>query len=275
VRDAAGVLDAVAGAGVGDPYTAPPPARPWRDEVGADPGRLRVGFRTDVLAGDGGGPAHPECVAAVERTVALLETLGHDVAPDSPAALDASGLDQFALVLSTAVARDLDRWSERLGRADRPIGDDEVEPFTAMLAGLGRHVSAVQYATGIERLQGWARGVATWWEEHDLLVLPTSPELPFELGAYDPNRDPMNAGRMGRLVTFTAPFNATGQPAISLPLHWASTPGGATLPVGVQLVAAYGREDVLLRVAACCSAPGGRRSRSRASRVVWASRPPR
>jgi amidase len=248
VRDAAGVLDAVAGPGPGDPYTAPAPARPWRDEVGADPGALRIGFRTAVLAGDGGGAAHPECVAAVEGAAARLASLGHHVEPATLTALDAPGLDQFGVLLATAIARDLERWSGRLGR---PIGADDVEPFTAWLAELGRSVTSVQYVAAVESLQRWGRGVAAWWDDHDVLVLPTSPELTFRLGELDPNRDRAAAARMGRMVTFTTPFNVTGQPAISLPLHWASAPDGdATLPVGVQLVAAYGREDVLLRVAA-------------------------
>jgi amidase len=248
VRDVAGVLDAVAGPGPGDPYTAPPPARAWSSEVGADPGSLRIGFRTSLRESEGGGQSHPDVVAAVQRTVAVLESLGHRVEPTDIAALDAPGSDQFATVLCTAIARDLERWSERIGRE---ITDDDVEPYTAFLASIGRASTGLQYAAAIERMQAWARTVASWWEDHDVLVLPTSPELPFVLGSIDPNTDISATARMGRLVTFMTPFDITGQPAISLPLHMSEpTTDTPALPVGVQLVAAYGREDVLLRVAA-------------------------
>jgi amidase len=96
-------------------------------------------------------------------------------------------------------------------------------------------------------MQTWSRGVATWWTDHDILVTPTSPEPPVALGVLAPGiQDPEVASRMGRLVSFTSPFDITGQPAMSLPLHWSD----AALPIGVQLTAAYGREDVLLRVGA-------------------------
>ncbi|MDQ1519315.1 MAG: amidase, partial [Actinomycetota bacterium] len=246
VRDTALVLDAVAGPGTGDPYTAPPPLRPWITDVGADAGRLRIGFRTRLRAGDGN--AHPACVAAVEHTAALLESLGHDVEADDVAALDAAGSEQFGVLLCAAVARDLDRWSARTGRV---ISDDDVEPQNAFLAKVGRSISAVDYVAGVEGLQRWTRGVAAWWEDHDVLVLPTSPEPPFRLGSLDANNDPAAAARMGEMVMFTMPFDITGQPAISLPLHWSDAAAGSpSLPVGVQLVAAYGREDLLLRVAA-------------------------
>ena len=89
--------------------------------------------------------------------------------------------------------------------------------------------------------------MAPWWVEHDLLVVPTSPEPPVLLGELAPdNADAAVATRLGRLITFTAPFDVTGQPAMSLPLHW----NDAGLPIGVQLVAAYGHEDVLIRIAA-------------------------
>jgi amidase len=246
VRDTALVLDAVAGPGPGDPYTAPPPARPWITEVGADAGRLRIGFRTRLR--DSAGNSHPECVAAVERTAALLESLGHHVDADDVAALDAPGSEQFGVLLCAAVARDLDRWSERTGRV---IAEDDVEPQNGVLAKIGRNLSAVDYVAAVEAIQHWTRGVAAWWEDHDVLVLPTSPEPPFRLGTLDPNNDPSAAERMGHMVMFTMPFDITGQPAISLPMHWTDDGvGSPPMPVGVQLVAAYGREDVLLRVAA-------------------------
>jgi amidase len=244
IRDTARVLDCVSGAGVGDPYTAPLPMRPWIDEVGADAGRLRVGFRTHLAD----GPAHPACVAAVEHTASLLESLGHRVEPDAVAALDAPGSDQFAIVFMSAIARDLDRWGEQIGRV---MSEDELEPQNAFLARVGHGIRAVDYLRAMEALHRWTRGVAAWWETHDVLVVPTSPEPPFRLGTLDPNNLPGDAERMARYVTFTMPFDVTGQPAISLPLHWTdATADTPSLPIGVQLVAAYGREDVLLRVAA-------------------------
>jgi amidase len=245
VRDVAGVLDAVAGPGTGDPYTAPPPVRPWRDEVGVAPGRLRVGYRTRMRAGDGGRDSHAECIAAVERTVSLLESFGHDVEPVALDALDAPGAEEYGAVLCAAIARDIERWSGRTGHA---ITDDELEPHTAFLAEVGRTITGVRYIAAIEAMQRWARGVSAWWDDHDLLVLPTSPEPPLRLGVLT---DISAAERLSQLVTFTVPFDVTGQPAISLPLHWsAPTADAPSLPIGVQLVAGYGHEDVLVRVAA-------------------------
>jgi len=240
IRDTAAVLDAVAGAAPGDPYTAPPPLRPYRDEVGAPVERLRVGFRTDTPDGE---TSHPDIARAVESTAAVLAELGHDVDAATIPALDGSYNRAFVAVLSTAVARDVDRWSARLGRDIIA----ELEPMNQFFAASGRTVSAVEYVAAMEELQAWTRRVAAWWVDHDVLVVPTSPEPPVPLGVLAPtNLEPGVADKMGRLASFTAPFDVTGQPAISLPLHW----NDDGLPIGVQLVAAYGREDVLLRVAA-------------------------
>jgi amidase len=230
VRDSAAVLDAVAGPGPGDPYTAPAPARPFRDEVGADPGRLRIGFRT-ARTGDL-SPSHPECVAAVEGTARLLAELGHEVEPVAMPALDEPD-NGFVAIYAAAVARDLDRWSARTGR---PIGTADVDPLNAMTAELGQE-------TG----QSWARRLATWWSDgNDVLVVPTMAEPPPRLGELAPTGDPGQVfARMRTYAMFTSPFNMTGQPAVSLPLHWSAD----GLPIGVQLVAAYGREDVLIRLA--------------------------
>ena len=245
VRDAAAVLDAVAGYVPGDPYTAPPPARAFREEVGVQPGRLRVG----LLVGTPGGqfPVHPECVTAAREAARLLESLGHHVEESHPAALDDSEAGMAAVQVVTAwTARDLEYWSARIGRV---IGPRDVEPLTWAIAEMGRPITAVEYIRAVETIQRWARRMVSWWAEgFDLLLTPTLPEPPPPLGQFGATpEDPLRGfSRGGVFVAFTLPFNATGQPAISLPLHWSAD----GLPIGVQLAAAYGREDVLVRVAA-------------------------
>jgi amidase len=245
VRDTAGILDAVAGPMPGDPYFAPPPARPFREEVGRDPGQLRVGLM--IRAPGGEIEVHPECIRAAEETARLLEARGHRVEPDFPRALDDAGA-AFALVkvIASWTARDLDDWSERTGRK---IGSRDVEPYTWALAEMGRELAAPDYIAAVQVLHTQAREMAVWWAKgFDLLVTPTMAELPPRLGQFSSTPDEPLAplARSGPMCTFTAAFNATGQPAISLPLHWSDD----GLPVGVQLAAAYPREDLLLQVAA-------------------------
>jgi len=243
VRDTAAVLDATAGPATGDPYWAPPPSRPFRDEVGADPGRLRIGFRTRLRRRD--DDAEPECVRAVHETVRLLESLGHAVEPVELPALDDPAHDEaVAATFAVFVARDLERWSAALGR---PIDPSELDPWNARMAEAGRSVTATRYVAALERANDYSRGVARWWADGwDVLVTPQLGVTPPRLGVIGPTADPAASGAvLGPLTSFTMPFNLTGQPAVSLPLHW--TPDG--LPVGVQFVGAYGREDVLLRLA--------------------------
>src|SRR5438034_508338 len=227
VRDTAAVLDAVAGYLPGDPYTAPPPARPFRDEVGTAPGKLRVGLLVKAPAGQ--AEVHPECATAARETARLLESLGHRVEESSPAALADGEVGRAAVtVIAAATARDLAYWSERTGRK---IGPGDVEPMTWAIAEMGRPVSASDYLRAIEYLHAHTRQVAAWWAEgYDLLLTPTLPEPPPRLGEFDPAPgDPLRGfTRGGAFVAFTMPFNVTGQPAISLPLHWSAS----GLPVG-------------------------------------------
>ena len=243
VRDTAGILDAACGPGVGDPYEIAPPARPYAQEVGADPGRLRIGFRT--LRCDGTGEPHADVVAAVLDAAALCESLGHDATHDAIFALDDPRLGAaLPAVWAGVIAREVERWSEAIGRT---IDVGELEPLNQVLVEMSAGVSATNYLAAVEGMTAWARGVAAWFADFDVMILPTVPEPPFELGRFagghgDPFLQLLDSGA---LITYTLPFNATGQPAISLPLGM-STDG---LPIGVQLAAPFGREDVLVRLA--------------------------
>lgn len=243
VRDTAAVLDAVAGPMPGDPYVAPAPEGPYAQEVGADPGRLRIGLQTTAA----NVATHPDCVQAAALAGRLLESLGHHVEEARVDALDDPAYTgNFLLVWSSGTAYDLDHyWPSRLGR---PIGAEDVEPLTWALAEMGRSHSSSDFLAAREWLQANSRRVAAWFGDHDLLLTPTLAEPPPKLGEFDsPSDNPLQGlFRAAALVPFTPPFNVTGQPAVSLPLHW----NGEGLPIGVQLVARFGKEDVLPRVAA-------------------------
>jgi amidase len=244
VRDTAAILDAIAGYVPGDPYTAPPPARSFCTEVDAAPGRLRIGLLTSAPSGV---PVDRNCVAAAEAAARLLASLGHDIEVSHLDGLADNELTRaLGTVLACATARALDAWSEKTGR---PIGADGVEPMTWAFAELGRQASARDYLRAVQFVQLQTRRIVSWWSGGcDLLLTPTTIAPPPPLGTFaSPPDDPL-AGLLhaGPFSSFTSPFNMTGQPAISLPLHWSDT----GLPIGVQLVAAYGREDLLIRIAA-------------------------
>jgi len=246
VRDTAAVLDAVAGPAPGDPYAAPAPARPYAEEVGRDPGRLRIGMQTAAFGGT--VETHPDCVAAVETAMTLLESVGHHVEATRVVALDSPRfVETFLLTWAANTAYDIDHyWPARIGR---PILREEVEPLSWALADVARAANPGEYLAARDWLQDMARNVAAWYETgFDLLLTPTIAEPPPCLGEFDsPPDDPLHGiFRAAALVPFTPAFNVTGQPAISLPLHW----NAEGLPIGVQLVAPYGREDVLIRLAA-------------------------
>ena len=241
VRDAAGVLDVISNPMPGDPYYAPPLPGPLAREVGADPGRLRIG----VLDRPGveGYLDDPECRAAVARAAALLESLGHHVEQSVPAAmLEQEFLRHFINIIAADTEATMQAFEMLLGRR---IGEDEIEPRNAAHRRAGQALSAPAYLQSRAWLGMWTRRMADWWTGHDLLLTPTLGAPPPELGWFTADGPEQEERRIASFIPYTAQFNMTGQPAISLPLHW--TPGG--LPVGVQLVAAYGREDLLVRVA--------------------------
>jgi len=243
VRDTAVLLDAVQGFMSGDPYAAIPPERPYVQEVGRAPGRLRIGIlaeRERVLV-------HPDCVEAARVAGRVLSGLGHEVDASHPPEIAAGEIDRAAVaVVAANQARDVERFGEILGRE---LGPDDMDSDNWAITELGREVSSSRYLNAIEHFARFQRQVAAWWADgHDLLVTPTITAPPPRLGELVPDpATPLDAWtRTGQLLGFTLPFNVTGQPAMSLPLHW----NAAGLPIGVQLIAAFGREDVLIRVAA-------------------------
>ncbi|HEY6417775.1 MAG TPA: amidase [Candidatus Binataceae bacterium] len=241
LRDVAAVLDAVHGADAGDLFLAPTPARSYTAELGADPGKLRIGMLTRTSSWE----VHPECIRATTATAALLESFGHRIEEAYPEALFEPDCGKRELPLLLLSGPELLRvLSQMLGR---PATRDDVEPYFW----LGIEVPTVKiedYLRALEWVNEWVSRVARWWTTgFDLLLTPTVWEPAATLASMTHEQDkPQELGRKIRHhVFFTRPFNITGQPAISIPLHW--TPEG--LPVGVQLVAAMGREDLLIRVA--------------------------
>ena len=246
VRDSAAVLDVISGLVPGDPYVAPAQLRPYA-ELAPDPGRLRIGFATRYRGTEGDmAESHADCRAAVEHAAKLLASLGHHVEPaEIPALADPEWTPRFLAIWVVGVAMELDEAGELIGR---PIVEGDVEPLTWALGELGRLISGPAYAEAWRWIHRAARRVAAWFDDYDLWLTPTITQPPAPLGTFkSPPDDPL-AGifRAADVVPYTAVFNATGQPACSIPLYR----NAAGLPIGVQLAAAYGREDLLLRVAA-------------------------
>lgn len=244
VRDTAAVLDAVAGPALGDTVAAPAPARPWLQEVGADPGKLRIAFYTKNPLDT--GEIHPDCVQATRDTAALLESLGHTVEEAFPMNLvNPELVNQFTVLWASNLVYTIRYWERKIGREATP---DDVEPLTWTLAELGKSISAPDYIDAKHAAIELGRGAEEWFASgYDLLLTPTLGEPPVPLGTFQTPEEPMlGFMRAATFVPFTPLNNMTGSPAISLPMSW----NGDNLPIGVQLQSAYGREDLLLRVAA-------------------------
>lgn len=238
VRDAAAILDAIAGAMPGDRYRATLPSHPYREAMNRACPPLHVG----LLVEHPFFPLqlHPEVIKAVEQTGHLLESLGHHVEfayPPQLAGVTGLGL-ALRIISASGVAAALEAWSERIGR---PIGPDDVESGTWTSAELGRTYSAVQVHQAYQRLVTGASGVLKWWHEgFDLLVTPLMAQPSVPIGE---KRAEVLTETFG---LFAMPFSITGQPALALPIFW----NDDNLPVSVQLVADLEREDILLRIAA-------------------------
>jgi amidase len=262
VRDSAAVLDACAGADVGAPYWAPPAARPFLDEVSTEPGRLRVACTATPLMGH---DLHPECRAGLDAAVQLLEELGHEVVEAAPP-IDREAFNLAYVMVLAGETRDA--VATAAAAAGRKLSYGDFETGTSAMALLGQAYSAGDFAAALNLLHVASRRIQGFFEGYDVLLTPTLAQPPVPTGSLQPSdAERREIALVGRLkaawllkalrvvkpladktfdfMPYTAVFNVTGQPAMSVPLHWTSQ----GLPVGMQFVGKYGDEATLFRLA--------------------------
>ncbi len=242
VRDSAALLDATAGPDVGDPYWAPPPQRPFVDEVGAEPGCLRIGFTAEPGRDV---EVHPDCVHAVLDAAKLCADLGHDV-EDIRCDMHGQQLAHyFAAAWSALAAWSIDSMAFATGRTPTP---EQFEPLTWALAEKARRQSSSDYLLAVTMMQRLSRQIARLYLEYDVLLTPTLAQPPVPLGSFAATPDnPWPAlFQAVEFMPFTPLCNMTGQPAMSVPLYWNSD----NLPIGSHFIGRFGDEATLFRLAA-------------------------
>jgi amidase len=241
VRDSAALLDVIAGPVAGDPYFATPPERPYLEEVGRSPGRLRIAWSDRAPLGTA---VDPECVVAVRQTAELLASLGHEVEEAAPT-FDAEVMIG-PMVVVWAVGN-LEEATEAERILGRPLEPDDLEDTTWELVEHGRRFSALDLVRAVGELGAAARAIGPFFEVYDAWLTPTLARPPERLGVL--NRSQGGAEEWWR---FDCEFNAwnpmanvTGQPAMSLPLHFTD----GWLPIGSLITGRYGHEAALFRLA--------------------------
>ncbi len=233
VADAAALLDVLAGYETGDAYYAGPPTTTFADEVGRDPGRLKIAFTSRA---DMSGTVAPGNAQAVRDAATLLASLGHDVTEQAPPAWPDDIIEAFLI-----------SWCVGTASQDPMPPLESIEPLNRALIEEAKKISAPDYALAQQRIQKEARVLVRFFDDYDVLVTPTVATPPPKVGEFQDPDAPLNEFlSAGGFVPFTPPWNTTGQPALSVPLHWDEH----GLPVGVQIVGRPGREDVLIRLAA-------------------------
>lgn len=264
VRDSAAVLDATAGADVGAPYAAPAAAGSFLAEAGRDPGRLRIALTARPLFGAAIEPA-AECLAGLRATGHLLESLGHHVEYAVPEVDGEELAVAFTTMLAGHVANDI---AETAALARRKPARADFELPNWVLGMIGQAISGADYVRAMRTLQRAARQTGAFFAQYDILLTPTLAQLPVAIGALQPTPAEQRllgalAGlHAGKLITaldlvrpvaiktfafmpYTPLFNVTGQPAMSVPLHWTAE----GLPVGMHFVGRFGEEATLFRLA--------------------------
>jgi amidase len=249
VRDSAALLDATSGPDIGDPYFAPPRERPFLEEVGREPQRLKIGFLIAVPEGWGlETHLHPDCLNAVKDAASLCQRLGHAVEEINPQELGHLDLFRiFGYMFSCVAGRTIAYWEEELGKK---ITEDQVEPmtWTSYQAGLKR--TGADYLGCLGKIQRFSRKIARWYHEkgYDMLLTSTLSIPPVKLGSFEPTAEDPRSGykTTNAFVSLTFIQNITGQPAMSVPLYWNKD----NIPIGVQFTGRFGDEAGLFRLAA-------------------------
>lgn len=262
VRDSAAVMDAIAGADVGAPYWAPPVQRPYLQEAATDPGHLRVAFTSHPFLGKA---VHEDCREGLAATVRLLEDLGHEVVEAAPQIDKEAFSFSFLTMLAAEVRSELDGIASLAGRK---MSFSDFETGTVAMGLMGQSASAGDYAAALNYLSASARGIGRFFEDYDILLTPTLAQPPILTGSLQlakQERSMINlvsrlnaawlmktlgimkqvAGTTFEFMPYTAVFNVTGQPAMSVPLYW----NEAGLPVGMHFVGRFGNEATLFRLA--------------------------
>jgi amidase len=241
VRDTAALLDAVMGPDLGMPYWPPPLGESMTAAMAHAPKRLKIAFSTRSLDGSA---IHPDCADAVEKTARLLADLGHEVVEGLPTANVHDMMDAW----TTIVAVGTGLWiRDTVRKRGRPLQPGEVEPIALDALRLSEERSGADYLAAVQRIHAYGRALAAFFVDHDMLLTATLAEPPCEIGRLNHDKTDFVAYRTGpggvfEYSPFCAAFNASGQPAVSLPLHW----NAAGLPIGVHLAGRFGEDDVLM-----------------------------
>jgi amidase len=241
VRDSAALLDATAGMEPGSPYDAPKPTRPFLQEVGASPGKLKIALMLEPLTKTA---VHEECKKAVTEAAKLCESLGHTVEEAAPT-IDAAAMRAAQInVITVSIARLLEDTAKTLGRA---ITDQDVEAVTWANYQSGLRQTGMTYARAIATFQQLGLTLAKFHQKYDVILSPTLAKPPIALDVLSLSSKDIQAysREIGEFSPFTALFNMTGQPSMSMPLHWSAD----GLPVGVMFTARFGDEATLIRLA--------------------------
>jgi amidase len=242
VRDTAAMLDAVSKPAPGDPYVIMQPRRPYLKEVGAPTGTLRIAVAADSWTGVA---VNPEIAAGVKQIARMCEDMGHDVEAATPQLDLAPYFGALRVFWGASMCYSCDQLAQKMRR---PVDSHHLEPVTLKVYDDARQFSAGDVIRARAVLNMARRKVGAFFEKYDLLLTPTIAQLPVPIGTIDQNQEgPLIKWYQGtsQFNAFTNLFNATGFPAISLPLCQSS----AGLPIGIQFAAGFGKEDLLIRVA--------------------------